>query len=235
MKSFFFAFSWLLLSAGVILTSVASIQFYTYGQRVPWREWLGMETYPNSVPVLSEKEQQEHMIMLIETRDARAQLVSNFLERHGSPLQPYDYWGKTLVEIADKYTIDFRLLPAIAMQESNLCKVIPEGSHNCLGLGIHARGTWGFERYEDNFDAAARILKRNYIDQGLVTPEQIMRKYTPSSNGSWAASVNQWMAEMRFDDRSLGRTKKGDADLLEFVDDPPPTPVATPSITPTQD
>lgn len=234
MKSFFFAFSWLLLSAGVILTSVASIQFYTYGQEMPWRQWLGMDAYPNSVPVLSEKEQQEHMIMLIETRDARAQLVANFLERHSSPLQPYDYWGKTLVEIADKHTIDFRLLPAIAMQESNLCKVIPEGSHNCLGLGIHARGTWGFERFEDNFDAAARILKRNYIDQGLVTPEQIMRKYTPSSNGSWAASVNQWMAEMRFDDRSLGRTKKGDADLLEFVDDPPPTPVATPSITPTQ-
>lgn len=30
-----------------------------------------------------------------------------------------------IVAIADKYNIDFRLLPAIAMQESNLCKSDP--------------------------------------------------------------------------------------------------------------
>lgn len=150
-------------------------------------------------------------------QDARPLLVTKFLERHSSPLTPHDHFGKFFVELADTYEFDFRLLPSIAMQESNLCKKIPEGSHNCLGLGIHERGTWGFDSFEANFEAAAKILKRDYIDRGLTTPEQIMRKYTPSSNGSWASSVNQWMAEMRYNDRVLGRALKEDANVLEFA------------------
>ena len=122
-----------------------------------------------------------------------------------------------IVEISDRYDIDFRLLPAIAMQESNLCKRIPPGSYNCLGFGIHERGTLGFESYEANFERAARELKAYYIDQGRVTPELIMKKYTPSSDGSWARSVNQWMSEMRYDDRVLGQEKRTDAYLLEFT------------------
>lgn len=153
----------------------------------------------------------------METADARALLVTNFLSRYNSPLKPHDYYGAKLVEIADRYGIDFRLLPAIAMQESQLCKRIPVNSYNCLGFGVHSRGTLRFESYEAGFERAARELRANYIDEGLVTPEQIMRKYTPKSSGSWAAAVNQFMTEMRYDDRDLGRTKRVDADLWEFV------------------
>lgn len=157
-----------------------------------------------------------------EAADARIALVQNFLERHNSPILKEDSdFAHFLVELADSHEMDFRLLPAIAMQESNLCKVIPEDSHNCLGLGVHKRGTWGFETYRENFSAAAKILKENYINKGLTTTEQIEKKYNPTSanrDGSWASSVNQWMAEMRYDDRQLGKEKKSDADLLEFID-----------------
>lgn len=149
--------------------------------------------------------------------DSRAAIITNFLDRYHSILTPHEEYGIFFVALADKYDIDFRLIPAIAMQESGLCKAIPEDSFNCLGLGVHKRGTWKFTSYQENFDAAADILKRNYINQGLTTPELIMTKYTPSSNGSWASSVNQWMAEMRYDDRQLGRELKTDASLLEFV------------------
>jgi hypothetical protein len=44
-----------------------------------------------------------------------------------------------------------------------------------------------------------------------------MKKYTPSSDGSWASSVNQWMAEMRYDDHQAGREKKTDANVMEFA------------------
>jgi hypothetical protein len=154
---------------------------------------------------------------IVEGEDARPDIVANFLKRHDAPLKPHDEYGRILVKIADKYGVDFRLLPAIAMQESNLCKKIPPGSYNCLGFGIHERGTLMFESYEANFDRAARELKANYIDGGRGTPEEIMRKYTPSSNGSWAASVNQWIAEMRYDDREKGRELKVNADLHEFT------------------
>lgn len=154
----------------------------------------------------------------VQSADARARIVANFLERHNSPLEPFDYYGQVLVETADRYGLDYRLLPAIMMQESNLCKVIPPGSNNCLGFGIHARGTLEFETYEASFDRAARELKERYVDQGLTTPEDIMRKYTPSSNGSWAFSVNQWIVEMEYNDRDYARENRQNNDLLEYVE-----------------
>lgn len=153
----------------------------------------------------------------VDAADARKDIVASFLERYNSPLTPYDHFGAFIVDTADKYNIDYRLIPAIMMQESNLCKVIPEGSHNCLGFGIHARGTLMFDTYEESIERATRELKANYIDQGLTTPEKIMKKYTPGSNGSWAASVNQWIAEMEYNDREIGKTEKSDADLLQYT------------------
>ncbi len=171
--------------------------------------WTRQVTVPSEVTVQKE------------VADARVTLVNNFLKRHSSPILAEDPdFARFLVALADEQALDFRLLPAIAMQESNLCKVVPPDSHNCLGLGVHSRGTWGFATYRDNFTAAAKILKKNYIEIGLTTPELIETKYNPTSanrDSSWARSVNQWMAEMRFDDRELGREKKSDADLLEFV------------------
>lgn len=132
----------------------------------------------------------------IQTGDARPVLIAEFLEKNDSPLKPYDEWGEKLVAIADKYNLDFRLLPAMSMQESNLCKKIPEGTYNCLGLGIHAKGTWGFDSYEANFDKAAEILRKNYLDKGYITPDEIQDKYTPGSNGSWEFAVNHFMEKL---------------------------------------
>ncbi len=141
-----------------------------------------------------------------QTADARVVLVSQFLKRHHSPLLNESGFASKLVLIADRYGLDFRLLPAIAMKESNLCKVTPKDSYNCLGLGVHSQGTWRFESFEANFDKAAEVLKKNYVDRGLITPEQIMTRYTPHSpNGEWARGVNQFMAEMRFNDRQKGK------------------------------
>lgn len=132
----------------------------------------------------------------VQAGDARPILLSNFLKKYKSPLTPYDYWGNYLTQLADLYGMDYRLLPSIAMQESNLCKVIPEDSYNCLGLGVHSKGTWEFKNFEENFDAAARVLKKEYLDKGYVTPEEIQKKYTPSSNGSWQFAINHFMEKI---------------------------------------
>lgn len=153
----------------------------------------------------------------IEKSDARVEIVRLFLERYKSPLKPAEHYAKELVAASDRYNLDYRLLPAIMMQESNLCKSSDPSLHNCLGFGIHSRGKLGFATYEEGFDRAARELKANYIDQGLTTPEQIMKKYTPGSNGSWAASVNQWIAEMEHNDREKGLGDYQDANLLEYT------------------
>lgn len=129
----------------------------------------------------------------VQTGDARPIIIAEFLEKNDSPLKPYEYYGQFLTDLADKYQLDFKLLPSIMMQESNLCKKIPEGTFNCLGLGIHSQGTWGFQSYEENFQAAAKILREKYLNQGLITPDEIQDKYTPGSNGSWEFAVNHFM------------------------------------------
>ena len=63
----------------------------------------------------------------IEGIDGRQDIVAAFLARYTSPLQPYDHFAKFIVDTADKYGVDYRLIPAIMMQESNLCKAIPQG------------------------------------------------------------------------------------------------------------
>lgn len=219
MKHLFFAYAWLLLGVGVILTGVATVSFFSTELStsiLPPGETAANLASDGSTTgqVLGESKGIE---TTIEVEDARAAIVANFLERYDSPLKPYSHFGAVFVDIADRYGFDFRLLPAIAMQESNLCKKIPADSYNCLGFGVHSRGTLAFENFEANFERAGRELKANYIEIGLDTPEKIMRKYTPGSNGSWADSVNQWMAEMKYNDRQLGREEKKDASVLEFV------------------
>lgn len=220
MKKLFLVFSWMFTSVGLILSAIAGYQSWFLQPSTPAvtpSQEVTLLT-PQNQPVVEDNGEVQGVTTVVETEDARAEIVANFLKRYDSPLKPYDYFGKKLVEIADRYNLDFRLLPAIAMQESNLCKKTPEGTHNCLGFGIHERGTLGFDSYEAGFERAAREIKANYVDIGLTTPSEIMTKYTPGSNGSWAESVNQWMAEMRYDDRASGKELKTDADVLEFTE-----------------
>lgn len=221
MKKLLMAVGWLYVSAGLILSLGAFGYYQTRSKSTPVIQRPQLEAsqaHSNDPEVLGAQTNKNGVGTVIETADSRPEIVASFLARHNSPLEPHDEYGEILVEIADRYNIDFRLLPAIAMQESNLCKAYPAETHNCLGFGIHSRGTLGFDSYEEGFDRAAREIKANYIDIGLTTPEEIMTKYTPSSDGSWANSVNQWMAEMRYNDRQLGRTQKTNADVLEFVE-----------------
>ena len=125
--------------------------------------------------------------------DAREEILKQYLTYYKSPLTPY---VNKIIEEADENELDFRLIVAIARQESNLCKVIPPETYNCWGWGIHSRGTLGFTSYEEGIEIVSKGLKENYIDKGHRTVEDIMSKYTPLSNGSWAMGVNQFMGEM---------------------------------------
>lgn len=123
-------------------------------------------------------------------KDARIEVVESFLSQYGSPLKPY---AKNVVAAADEYGLDFRLLPAIAMQESNLCKKAPKNSNNCWGFGIYGNRVTTFDDFGQAINAVSNTLAKEYIAKGLKTPEQIMSKYTPSNKGDWAFSVNHFM------------------------------------------
>lgn len=140
---------------------------------------------PNEFPKINDS---------IEIADARPELVRQYLMRYNSPLVNLSNF---LVEQADLYGLDYRLIPAIAQQESNLCKIIPPESYNCWGWGIHSKGSLGFNSYEEAIKTVMQGVKKEYIDKGLTTPDTIWTKYTPQSpDGAWANGVNQFMAEM---------------------------------------
>ena len=125
--------------------------------------------------------------------DARPLLIRRYLEKYKSPLAPY---SDLIFELSQTYGFDYYWIVAIAQQESNLCKKIPEDSHNCWGYGIHKNGTLRFENYELALRSYVEYLKREYFDKGLTTAELMMRKYCPGSNGSWAFGVNHFIDEL---------------------------------------
>lgn len=126
--------------------------------------------------------------------DARVVVLQKFLDENKSELTPF---AELLVQTADKYQLDWKLLPAIAQKESGLCRVIPPGSYNCWGWGIHSKGTLMFDDYPEAIEAVAKGLKEKYIDYGLTTPEKIMTKYANPNSTTWAEGVILYMEQIK--------------------------------------
>ena len=132
----------------------------------------------------------------ITSKDGRHIIISNFFKKYASPLSSY---GQNFVTIADKYQLDFRLLPAISMQESNGGKKIVRNSFNPFGYGIYDNLVVRFKGWEEGIEKVAKTLREDYLNQGLTTPKKIMTKYTPpalSKGGNWAKGVSVFMEEL---------------------------------------
>jgi len=128
--------------------------------------------------------------------DARTKLIGNFFQGYTSPLVTF---ADQFVTVADQYKLDYRLLPAIAMQESNGGKKIIDGSYNPFGFGIYANKVLKFASFTEAIESVGKALRTNYLNEGLTTPESIMTKYTPPSlatGGTWAKGVSSFMAEL---------------------------------------
>jgi len=150
-------------------------------------ENTGAQVYaslPNSFPSISGE---------IMRADSRIGLLKIYLSKNDSPLYPY---ANYIIETSDKYSLDWRLTTAIAQKESGLCRAIPTGSNNCWGWGIHSQGSLGFDSLPEGIDRVSSGLKNFYIDEGYVTPEEIMTKYAHPSSTTWAEGVLQYMVEI---------------------------------------
>lgn len=126
-------------------------------------------------------------------RDSREETIKLFLTKYASPLAPF---APDIIKTADAYGIDYRLTSSIAMQESNLCKKIIADSYNCWGFGIYGTKVTKFQSYPQAIETVTKTLAKDYKGKGLHTPEQIMKKYTPSSDGTWARGVSHFMNQL---------------------------------------
>ena len=155
--------------------------------------WLGEPIFPLSA--FSSPE----VLGVSSSVDPRIATLQNFLETKKSPLAPH---AAVFIEAADRYRLDWRLLPAIAGQESSFGKMIPwdkqngEHSFNAWGWGIYGDLIVSFSSWEEGIWKTAEGLRNGYIDQGLLTLEEFMRFYTPRSDGSWARGVSFFMEQI---------------------------------------
>lgn len=114
--------------------------------------------------------------------DDRSSKLKSFLSAQNSPLA--DYSDKFIVA-ADKYGIDWRLLPAIAGIESSYGKRIIANSYNAYGWG---GGKIRFYSWEESIEEVTKAVAEKYYARGLNTPQKMNAVYCPS-NKTWAGKV----------------------------------------------
>jgi len=187
MRKIILSASFFIFTPALILVSILYYLFLSYN----YKSHNGLNNSNRKVAFAALPALENVLGDSIVPKDARIEMVKQFFAKYKSPLELY---AKNVVEEADKYGLDFRLIPAIAMQESNLCQKIIADSFNCWGFGIYGKKVTRFENYPQAIETVTRTLAKNYIAGGLDTPETIMKKYTPSNTGSWAYSVNYFMS-----------------------------------------
>ena len=127
--------------------------------------------------------------------DARGLLLHSFLERHDSPMAPY---AEYLVQQADEYAIDFRLVVVIAMCESNLGKRMPtRDSYNAWGIAVYTGKQTGatFDNWEEAINWVSRYIKQKYYDRGIIDLRDIGAIWAPPSvekGYSWTNCVESF-------------------------------------------
>lgn len=128
-------------------------------------------------------------VLGIKMPDSRVDKLEKFLDSYNSPLTPY---AACFIETADKYQIDWRLVPAITGVESTFGKRIPANSFNAYGWN---NGNYRFGSWEESIEKVSLTLKEKYVNRGLDNPYKIGPVYAPPSK-TWAGKVASFMRQI---------------------------------------
>ena len=137
----------------------------------------------------------------IATGDARGLLLHNFIE-HYQPNSAFLSLSDYLVITADKYGLDYRLIPAIAMCESNLGTHIPShDSFNAWGIAVYTGQQSGkkFNDWQAAIDWVGKFIKEKFYDKNITNLNDIGAIWAPPSvekDYSWTKCVSSFMNEM---------------------------------------
>jgi len=130
----------------------------------------------------------------IKTADARPEIIRQYLNKYSSPLEPY---SDLIVQLSDQYNFDYRWLVAIAQQESGLCLHTPDNSFNCWGWGIYGDKVTRFDNYEDALRRISPQFTKIFLKgDHSKEPSEVMKTYTPPSDGSWATGVSTFFDDL---------------------------------------
>ncbi|HAM37106.1 MAG: hypothetical protein UR96_C0047G0005 [candidate division WS6 bacterium GW2011_GWC1_36_11] len=118
-----------------------------------------------------------------EVADIRVAKIKAYLDKRAAPLADY---ANEFVAAADTYQIDYNLVAAISVIESE------GGKHTFRPYNAWGWGKSGFSSWEDGIWAVSKGLSKYYA-KGMTTPRSISYSYCPPSADSWAAKVQSVM------------------------------------------
>jgi len=127
-------------------------------------------------------------VNIVAQKDNRAEKLKAYFAKNRSPFTPY---ATNFVQVADKYDLDWTLLPAIAKLESQLGIRIPAGSYNPYGWN---NGKYFFKSFENANEVVANGIRTRYAPTGKVTAARIGKKYAASP--TWASRVSRYQIEI---------------------------------------
>jgi len=121
-------------------------------------------------------------------KDNRVIKLEKYLQKKNSP---YSDKAEFFIKTADKYEIDYTLLPSISGIESSFGLHLVEGSYNPFGWGS---GYIYYDSWEECIESVAKGIATHYPSD---VPEEIGPIYTPPNYVKWIAAVKQFQGEIR--------------------------------------
>lgn len=160
--------------------------------------------------------------------------LGTYLKEKRSPLAEH---VPTLMSAANKYRVDPRFIVAVAGAESSFGRI--SKGHNAWGIGPHYRyGSW-----EEGINAAAKLLRTYYIDEGRRSVQAIQQKWAPIAaandptnlNSNWVRNVKTIYSALGGDPNDVTKGwRKGAAPKavakLPSQQPPAPAPTAPPEL-----
>lgn len=195
MRKFFFVSIWFPLTLLLLLLNL-SVLAQTVRSNNQTAQALDFQTNNLIYPITASSGTSQVLGETVYSEDARVVLLRHFFEKYQSPMTPYT---TQIVEQSDLYKLDYRLIPAIAMCESNLGKKIPgKNSFNPFGIAVFTGLQKGknFDDWSHAITWVARYLSGKYYNHGITSLTDIGAIWAPPSvaNGnSWASCVETFM------------------------------------------
>lgn len=191
---------WLLVTCVVIICNLTFITAYKNGSTttIPYPSYFYHDLkLPMTISASSGKVLGSSII----ADDARTLIVERFVKRF-RPDSPFLEYTEKIIEESDRNHIDFRLIPAIAMCESNLGIRMPsKNSYNAWGIAVYTNTKTGkhFEDWPTAIAWVATFLREKFYDRGITDLQDIGAIWAPPSvdkNHSWSRCVQGFMDKM---------------------------------------
>jgi hypothetical protein len=140
----------------------------------------------------------EQSTTTIYSKDSRAQKLNEVFRMFKCPLEGM---GDAFVYEADKNNIPWWLTASVAFQESSCGKNTPKvdgiETYNAWGWAVYGGNAFSFDSYARGIETVSKYFSTRFFKQGITDTCEIMKIYTPPSNGSWCEGVNHFAEIIR--------------------------------------